>query len=54
MSTSNNIDMKLGSVIKLDKRNMAKPKQIHDDAMSTNRDVIAISDYWPIRSNPEA
>ena len=33
--------MKLGSVIKLDKRNMAKTKQIHDDAKSTNCDVIA-------------
>ena len=37
--------MKLGSVIKVEKRNMAKPKQIHDDTMSTNCDIIAISDY---------
>ena len=34
--------MKFGPVTKLDKRNKAPLKQIHDDVMSENCDVIAI------------
>ena len=34
--------MKLGSVIKLDRTNMATPKKIDNDIMLANRDVIVI------------
>ena len=36
------IDMKLGPVTKLDKRNMSMVKQIDDDDLTTNCDVIII------------
>ena len=40
--TSNNIDMKLGPVTKLDKRNTATSKKFDDVAMSANCDKIVI------------
>ena len=40
--TSYDIDMKLGSVTKLDKTNKAKSKNFDDDVMSGNYDVIVI------------
>ena len=42
--TSNDIDMKLGLVTKLDKRNKATSKKIDVDVMSENCDVIVI--FW--------
>ena len=36
----NNIDLKLGPVIKLDKRNKATSKKFDDDVMSANYDVV--------------
>ena len=41
--TSDDIDMKLGPVTKLDKRNKTTSKKFDDDVMSANIDVIAIS-----------
>ena len=52
-STSDDIDMKLGPVTKLDKGNNKRQKNI-DDVMSENCDVIVFPDLWPIWSNPEA
>ena len=40
--TSNDIDMKLGPVTELDKRNKKTSKKIDDDVMSANIDVIVI------------
>ena len=40
--TSDDIDMKLGPVTKLRKRNKATSKKIDDDVMSENCDVIVI------------
>ena len=40
--TSDDIDMKLGQVTKLDKRNKTRLKKFDDDVMSGNCDVIAI------------
>ena len=40
--TSDNIDMKLGLVTKFDKRNKILSKNINDDVISENYDVIAI------------
>ena len=40
--TSNDIDMKLGPVTKLDKKNTATSKISDDDVMSANCDVIII------------
>ena len=40
--TSNDIDMKLGPVTKLDKTNTATSKKFDDDVISTNCDVINI------------
>ena len=40
--TSDDIDMKLGPVTKLDKRNKTTSKKIDDDVMSENCDVIVI------------
>ena len=40
--TSDNIDMKLGPVTKLDKRKKTTSKKIGDDIMSENYDVIVI------------
>ena len=40
--TSNDIDMKLGPVTKLDRKNMGTPKQFDDDAASANYSVIVI------------
>ena len=40
--TSDGIDMKLGTVTELDKRNKATSKTFYDDAMSSNFDVIVI------------
>ena len=37
--------MKLGSVTKPDKRNIATPKQIKDDIMSENCDVMFFSQF---------
>ena len=37
--------MKLGSVTKPDKRNTATPKQIKDDIMSENCDVMFFSQF---------
>ena len=39
---SNGIDMKLGLVTKLDKRNTATSDKIDDDLMSSNYDVMLI------------
>ena len=38
--TSYDIDIKLGPVITLDKRNTAKSEKLDDDVLSTNDDVI--------------
>ena len=46
--------MKLGPATKLDKRNKTTTKQIDDDIMSENCDVIAIFPMWSIWSNLEA
>ena len=40
--TSDDIDMKLGSVTKIDKRKTKTTKKFHDDVMSANCDVIII------------
>ena len=40
--TSDDIDMKLGPVTELDKRDKSTSKKIYDDVMSTNCDVIVI------------
>ena len=40
--TSDDIDMKLGPVTKIDKRNKTMSKKIHDEVMSENCDVIVI------------
>ena len=40
------IDMKLGPVTKLEKRNKATSKKIDNDAMSENIDVVAISSIY--------
>ena len=40
--TSDDIDMKLGPVTKLDKRNKTTSKKFDDDVMSENCDVIVI------------
>ena len=40
--TSDDIDMELGSVTKLDKRNKIPSKKIGDDVMSENYDAIVI------------
>ena len=40
--TNHDIDMKLGSVIKLDKKNTETSKKFDDDVMSANCDVIVI------------
>ena len=40
--TSDDIDMKLGPVIKLDKRNKKPSKNFDDDVMSVNCEVIVI------------
>ena len=40
--TSNDIDMKLGPVTKLDKRNTATSKKLDDDVLSANYDAIVI------------
>ena len=40
--TSDDIDMKLGPVTKLDKRNKITSKKFDDDVMSANSDVIVI------------
>ena len=40
--TSDDIDMKLGPVTKLDKRNKTTSKKFDDDVMSKHCDVIAI------------
>ena len=40
--TSNDIDMKLGTVTKLDKRNTATSKKIYDYIMLANCDVVVI------------
>ena len=45
--TSDDIDMKLGSVTKLDKRNKRTSKKIDDDVMSANYDIIV---FFPIYS----
>ena len=38
--TSNDIDMKLGPVTKLDKKNTATSEKLDDDVLSANGDVI--------------
>ena len=40
--TSNDTDMELGPVTKLDKRNKTTSKRLDDDVMSTNYDIIVI------------
>ena len=40
--TSDDIEMKLGVVTKLDKRNKATSKKFEDDILSRNCDVIAV------------
>ena len=47
--------MKLGPVIKLDRRKSATSNKFNNDIISEKCDVIIIfSDLWPISSNPEA
>ena len=41
-TTSNDIDMKLGPVTKIENKNKTTLKKIDDNAMSTNYDVIVI------------
>ena len=52
--TNNGIDMKLGPVTKLGKKNTASSKKSDDDVMSKNYDVIVFSNLWSIWSNAEA
>ena len=40
--TSDDIDMKLGLVTKIDKRNKTQSKKFDDDVMSENYDVIVV------------
>ena len=40
--TSDDIDMKLGPVTKLDKRNKITSKKFDDDVISTNYDVVVV------------
>ena len=52
--TTDDANMELGPVSKLDKRNSIT-KKISDGVMLAGFDVIiTFSDLWPIRSNPEA
>ena len=48
--TSDDIDMKLGAVTKLDKKNKTVLKKINDDVISENCDVIII---FPFTANLE-
>ena len=50
--TSDDIDMKLGPVMKLDTRNKATSKKIDDDVMLA--DLTSLWFFWPVWSNPEA
>ena len=53
--TSDGIDMKLGPVTKLDKRNKTISKKIDHDVMSQNCDVIVIFfNLLPIWRNPKS
>ena len=53
--TSDGIDMKLGPVTKLDKRNKTKSKKFDHDVMPQNCDVIAIFfNLLPISRNPKS
>ena len=47
---SNDLDMKLGLVMKLDTTNMASLKKIDNDIMSANCNFFNL---WPIWSNPK-
>ena len=53
LGTSNDIDTKLGSITKLQRRNTPTSKKIEDDLMAVNYDFIAIfairGQYRPIR-----
>ena len=52
--TSDDIDMKLGTVAKLDTRNTTVSKKFDLNVMSKNWDIIVnFLDLWPIRNNPE-
>ena len=56
-TTSDDIDMKLGPVTKLDKRNKKTSKKVDHDIRSENCGVIAISPIYalrPVRSILEA
>ena len=48
MPDNDDIDMKLGPVTKLDKRNKTKSTQIYDDVMSENCNVITIFPIYGI------
>ena len=52
---SDDIDMKVGPVTKLDKRNKTTLKKFDDDVMSENCDIIDIFfNFWSIWSSPVA
>ena len=51
--TSNDIDMKLGPVTKLNKRNNKTSKKINDDVMSANFDVMALFPIYDQFANLE-
>ena len=44
--TRNDIDMKFGSVTKLDKKNKTTSKKVDDDVISENCDIIIISSIY--------
>ena len=47
--TSDDIDIKLGPVTKINKKNKATSKKFDADVMSENCDFIVIfTDFWPI------
>ena len=53
--TTDDIDIKLRPVTKIDKRNKTTSKKFNDDVMSENCDVIVIfRNFWPIWSSLEA
>ena len=55
--TSDDIDMKLGPVTKLDKRNKATSKKFDEDVMPANCDVIVIfliNDQFGVMGKPDS
>ena len=52
--TSDNIEIKLGTVTKLDKRSKATSKNFDDDVMSKNCEAIVIYDKFGVIQKPDS